>query len=112
MDFGMEHCTLALRLPALTVQLPHEPMNLTDGTILEICAADVSRLLRSDELSWNTKPKCHGSITTLNAKAGDEIRLFEFPCPRTSLHTFEVSCASKAEDCYLDVWSNNAEPWG
>ncbi|KIP09677.1 hypothetical protein PHLGIDRAFT_34312 [Phlebiopsis gigantea 11061_1 CR5-6] len=34
-----------------------------------------------------------------------------FPCPRASVHTFEVACAGDAE-CLVDVWSSQNRTWG
>ena len=108
MDFGMERCALALRLPIVG----DSDVSSSNTTILDICKLDAPRLLAPRALSWATRPGCQKDVGTLVGRPGEEVQLPDFPCPWGSLHTYEVECASDAPECNIDVWSNQNEPWG
>jgi len=112
MDYGMERCALALRLPA-----PEDNQDWTlgddDGNAhLEVCALNVSQPLNPRALSWANRPRCRDHVGTLVAGSDGEARFPHFPCSWGSLHTYEISCASDAPDCALDVWANRNGTWG
>ncbi|KZT63694.1 hypothetical protein DAEQUDRAFT_733523 [Daedalea quercina L-15889] len=106
MDYGMEQCALALRLPA------GEDNNVVKSAAIELCALDVSHQLDPRMLSWSTRPPCRGSVDTLRADFGEETRLPEFSCKWGSLYTYEISCASGSPACDVDVWADRNGTWG
>ncbi|KZT04283.1 uncharacterized protein LAESUDRAFT_682844 [Laetiporus sulphureus 93-53] len=112
MDYGMESCALALRLPSPE---DSESLQLAEGARdvhLDVCALDVSRQLKPRSLSWATRPRCQTHVGTLVAGPGEEVRFPEFPCSWGSLHTYEISCSADSPDCLVDVWATRNGTWG
>ncbi|TFY61698.1 hypothetical protein EVJ58_g4354 [Rhodofomes roseus] len=105
MDYGMERCALALRLPFIE-------SNTSKPVDLDICALDVSRQLNLRTLSWSTRPPCKNLVGTLRGGAGEEVRLPEFSCKWGELYTYEVSCAAESPACDVDVWADRNGTWG
>ncbi|KAH9838985.1 uncharacterized protein C8Q71DRAFT_703475, partial [Rhodofomes roseus] len=105
MDYGMERCALALRLPFIE-------SNTSKPVDLDICALDVSRQLNPRTLSWSTRPPCKNLVGTLRGGAGEEVRLPEFSCKWGELYTYEVSCAAESPACDVDVWADRNGTWG
>ena len=62
-------------------------------------------------LSYRTKPKVTERVATVEARVSGETRIHRFPCPWSSLHVFEVTCAEDSE-CLLDVWSSQNTTYG
>ena len=108
MDFGMERCVLALRLPSLDMD---PSMVIRNGSI-ELCELDVSRMLDTRTLSWKKRPKCRQNLGTFIPVAGEEVTLHEFSCAWGILPTFEASCSSDSPECTLDVWGGIGKAWG
>lgn len=114
LDFGMEKCTLALRLPALGDKLPH-PYRLGDGSAQEIslhvCQLDYARTL-SERVTWNNKPRCLKGVTIMRGVAGTEVESEPFSCASGSHLAYEISCTEDNPNCLVDVWSNQNATWG
>lgn len=110
MDYGMERCALALRLPSDRDKQDWAPGN---GPVsVDVCALGVDRPLDPRALSWASRPSCREPFGTLTAGPGEETRLPAFPCSWGTLYTYEVACASESPDCQLDVWANRNGTWG
>ncbi|KAF9809791.1 hypothetical protein IEO21_07266 [Rhodonia placenta] len=109
MDYGMERCALALRLPSDRDKQDWAPGN---GPVsVDVCALGVDRPLDPRALSWASRPSCREPFGTLTAGPGEETRLPAFPCSWGTLYTYEVACASESPDCQLDVWANRNGTW-
>jgi len=106
MDYGMERCALALRLPS------RSDSDKPDTVSLDLCALDVPRQLDPHTLSWSTRPPCRSVVGTLRGSGGEEVRLPEFSCKWGSLYTYEVSCAPESPLCDVDVWADRNGTWG
>ena len=105
MDYGMERCALALRLPSGV-----EDDSKTAE--IELSLLDVSRPLDPSVISWSSRPLRRNIVGTLRASAGEEVRLPEFPCKWGALYAFEASCASDSTACDVDVWADRNGTWG
>ncbi|KAG2022378.1 hypothetical protein CC2G_000134 [Coprinopsis cinerea AmutBmut pab1-1] len=120
MDYGMEKCSMVVRLPSRDEQLPHpfsyqsnDPSD-RDSIHLDICQLDQKRPLDEHRLSWSTKPRCMHHVGTLKARVGEQVELPPFECRRGQFLAYEVSCAqgSIMGECGVDVWSNQNQTWG
>ncbi|KAH9943880.1 hypothetical protein B0H21DRAFT_471993 [Amylocystis lapponica] len=110
-DFGMEECSLVLRLPASDERVEGDrPFVLNESSRLQVCTLDAPRLIDVRGLSWRTRPACAKPLESITAQSGEEV-VARFPCPWGSLHTFELGCAEQSE-CLLDVWSTQNQTWG
>jgi len=113
-DYGMERCQLALRLPALDATTEHPwsfPSN-HDTLELQVCQLDAPRLLDPQTLSWSTRPACTKMVGTLTAAPGKEAHLPEFPCSWGLYITYEISCTPQSHDCALDLRPAHNETLG
>lgn len=114
-DFGMEECSLMLRLPGIDehVEGPHS-FSLRPSSQLEICQLDTTRALDTTKLTWRTRPKCkQGERLSIAAETGRDVKVTQFPCAWGSYQTFEVSCASPGSaDCQVDIWTSQNQTWG
>ncbi|KAI0077305.1 hypothetical protein K474DRAFT_1596395, partial [Panus rudis PR-1116 ss-1] len=115
LDFGMERCQLAIRLPAAnaTLEYPFAFQSGAEGDVrLDICKlqTDPKRPLDARKLSWRSKPRCAKKVGTLVVRPGAEATLAEFSCRWGEHHAFEVTCADP--ECLLDVRGTQFEPWG
>ncbi|KAH9486100.1 hypothetical protein JR316_0000164 [Psilocybe cubensis] len=114
LDYGMEQCSLAVRLPNREDILPH-PFSLpvTGDTVrLDICELAASRPLKESTLSWSTRPNCIRSLGSLDAKIGGEVSMEPFFCRSGSFIAYQVSCAKGFPGCEVDVWTNQNATWG
>lgn len=114
MDYGMERCSLAIRLPSRGDALPH-PYSLKDvaDTVrLDMCELDAKRPLDERTITWNNRPTCIRNLGILDAKVGGEVQMDSFPCKSGAFLAYEISCASETPDCGIEVWSNQNETWG
>lgn len=105
MDYGMERCALALRLPSNEDGDPK-------SADIELSVLDVSPQLDPSTISWSSRPASRNVVGTLRASSGEEVRLPEFPCRWGSLYAFEVSCAPGSPTCDVDVWADRDGTWG
>ena len=111
-DFGMEDCRLVFTLPALGMPLEdHASFSMRPQSRFDVFRLAVGRPLNTKVLSYRTKPKISEKIATLQAHLDGETEIYRFPCPRASLHVFEVACA-EGSDCFLDVWSSQNTSYG
>ncbi|THH32271.1 hypothetical protein EUX98_g1886 [Antrodiella citrinella] len=113
-DFGMENCQLAIRLPPREIQLP-EPFVFPIGINalhLEVCELEAPKALDIFKLSYATRPKCVKPLGTLVVSPGGEAKLPEFPCEWSEHHAFEISCAKESPACMLDVRATQYDTWG
>jgi hypothetical protein len=114
LDYGMEKCALAVRLPNRGDVLPH-PYSLPvtgDVVRLDICELDVKRPLKEHKISWSTRPACVRKLGILNAKIGGEVEMQPFSCTSGSFIGYQVSCAEDSPGCNIDVWTNHNQTWG
>jgi hypothetical protein len=114
LDYGMEKCTLAVRLPNRGDVLPH-PYSLpetADVVRLDICELDVKRPLKEHKISWSTRPACVRKLGILEAKIGREVEMQPFSCKSGSFLGYQVSCAEDSPGCNIDVWTNHNQTWG
>lgn len=105
MDYGMERCALALRLPS-------GEEGSSKSADIELSVLDVSRPLDPSSISWSSRPPRRNVVGTLRASADEEVRLPEFPCKWGSLYAFEASCAPDSPACDVDVWADRNGTWG
>ncbi|KAI0923925.1 hypothetical protein AcW1_006740 [Taiwanofungus camphoratus] len=113
-DFGMEDCSLVLRLPRFDEELEGSSPFIMEadtqpGPLLEICRLISERSL--DAREWRSCPACVKEMAPVVARAGEETLISGFPCPWGSLHTFEIACKG-GSDCLVDVWSSKNQTWG
>ncbi|KAH6911054.1 hypothetical protein BKA70DRAFT_51742 [Coprinopsis sp. MPI-PUGE-AT-0042] len=113
LDYGMEKCAFAVRLPARDAMLPHpHSFSNPDVISLDICELEGRRPLDEHKISWNARPKCSKHVATLDARVGEEVELPSFPCKSGDLVAYEVACAPQDPQCQVDVWSNQNDTWG
>jgi len=113
-DWGMERCQLALKLPALNETLI-EPFNFhgdDEMVMVDVCELETSHMLDLWTLSWSNRPTCRKHVGTLAARPDQEVVLPEFPCELASIRSFEISCAAQQHDCEIDIWSSQDRNWG
>jgi len=113
LDYGMEKCALAVRLPKRGDVLPH-PFSLpATGEVvrLDICELDVKRPLKERSISWSTRPTCVRKLGVIEGRIGEEVELEPFSCKSGSFLGYQVSCAEDS-GCNLDVWTNQNGTWG
>lgn len=113
-DYGMERCQLAIRLPPRDIALP-EPFVFPSGINslhLNVCKLDAPDLIDVFKLSRSTQPKCTEEPTTVVVTPGGEAKLPEFPCKWSEHHAYEISCAEDSPACSLDVRATQFESWG
>ncbi|KAI1784832.1 hypothetical protein LXA43DRAFT_1121146 [Ganoderma leucocontextum] len=95
-DFGMEDC-----------RLDRASFAMTPASRFDVFRLAASRPLDASALSYRTRPKIAERVAaSLQARADEETEIHRFPCPRGSLHVFEVACA-EGEACMVDVWSSH-----
>ena len=114
MDYGMERCSLAIRLPSRGDALPHPYSfkDVADTVRLNVCELDAKRPLDERTLTWNNRPTCIRNLGILDAKVGGEAQMEPFPCKSGAFLAYEISCAPETPDCGIEVWSNQNETWG
>ncbi|OCH85540.1 hypothetical protein OBBRIDRAFT_784745 [Obba rivulosa] len=109
-DFGMEDCSLVIKLPNEGELLEGGlQWNMGAGSNFVVHALDAKTPLDLRKLSWRTRPARLREIARFAPRAGEESFVARLPYKWSSLHTFEVSCAS---DCLLDVRSTHNGTWG
>jgi len=114
LDYGMEKCTLAVRLPNRGDVLPH-PYTLPtsqDVVRFDVCELDAKRPLKERQITWSTRPVCKRQLGILEAKVGDEVEMEPFSCKSGSFIGYQVSCADDSPECNIDVWTNHNQTWG
>ncbi|KAI0340434.1 hypothetical protein BDW22DRAFT_1360395 [Trametopsis cervina] len=114
-DYGMERCQLALRLPAVddkTLLDPYTYRGDNGVALIDVCELDTSDMIDVPTLSWSNRPACRQHVGTFAARPDSEVTLSEFPCKRDSVLSYELSCAPQNTDCLIDVWSSQNQTWG
>ena len=102
----MEDCHLVFNLPKLDVPLEeHASFAMNPRSRFDVFRLEAARPIDVQKLSYRTKPKVIEKVATLEAQVDADTLIYRFPCPRSSLHTFEVACAEGSE-CFLDAWSS------
>ncbi|TFK42238.1 hypothetical protein BDQ12DRAFT_645786 [Crucibulum laeve] len=114
LDYGMEKCALAMRLPARDeVLLQKYSVEDANGIVrLNVCQLEGSRPLDVRTLSWTNRPRCVQSMGIVEARMGEEVEAEPFDCRSGSFLAFEISCADENNACGVDVWSNHNDTWG
>ncbi|EPS99777.1 hypothetical protein FOMPIDRAFT_1123840, partial [Fomitopsis schrenkii] len=115
MDYGMERCALAVRLPSAPSQeWGHNQSAVVAYGTITLCELDVppNRMLDTQTLSWANRPACQKSLGTSSVTLGEETSLHEFPCAWGTVPAFELSCAPETPDCSLDAWGGSNGQWG
>ena len=108
----MEDCQLVFTLPALGAPLENPAWFTMDaGSRFDVFRLAAERPLDVKKLSYRTKPKVSQKVATLHAHPNEETEIYRFPCPRASLHVFEIACA-EGSDCFLDAWSSQNTTYG
>ncbi|KAF9466024.1 hypothetical protein BDZ94DRAFT_1306734 [Collybia nuda] len=118
-DFGMEKCSLFLRLPPISASVPHG-FHFDNNTVLDVCSLDIDQPIDTRVLTWAHRPRCKHDIGTFIARPGQEVPLissgssdsYTFPCKWGTLHAFEISCSAETPQCGIDIWSNEDAAWG
>lgn len=111
-DFGMEDCSLTLRLPSANEPLEGtEPFNFNPTSALDVFRLNAPKALDVRTLSYRSRPPVAEKTAAVLVRAGEEIEITRFPCKWASLHTFELAC-SAGSDCLIDVWSTQNKTWG
>lgn len=85
--------------------------SLHPSSQLDVFRSDTSEVLKTKSLSWRTKPGSLTPVATVTPQAGEQTVVSRFPCPRGTLHTFEIACAGNSH-CLVDVWSSQNYTWG
>ncbi|KAF8971923.1 hypothetical protein BDZ97DRAFT_2071094 [Flammula alnicola] len=114
LDYGMEKCALAVRLPNREDILPHPYSLPNSGDVvpLEICELNVKRPLKERSISWSRRPDCVRQLGIVEAKIGGEVEMVPFPCKSGSFIGYQISCATYSPGCNIDVWTNHNATWG
>ncbi|KAH9915530.1 uncharacterized protein B0H18DRAFT_1124853 [Fomitopsis serialis] len=114
MDFGMEECSLVLRLPGPGdhYEGKDRPTISSDAPQLQICPLDVPRLLDVKIVTWDSRPQCAAPPTMFTATVGAELEVLpRFRCAWGTYQSFEIACADESA-CLVDVWSSHNQTWG
>ncbi|OSC98581.1 hypothetical protein PYCCODRAFT_1439091 [Trametes coccinea BRFM310] len=112
-DFGMEDCHLVFTLPPLGVPLEKgASIEFNPSSRFDIFRLDSERPIDLHKLSYKTRPKVLEKVAAgVNPRVDEETLIHRFPCPRASLHVFEVACAD-GSDCMIDTWSSHNTSYG
>ncbi|CDO69750.1 hypothetical protein BN946_scf184697.g22 [Trametes cinnabarina] len=112
-DFGMEDCHLVFTLPPLSVPLEKgASIEFNPSSRFDVYRLDSERPLDVQKLSYKTRPKVVEKVASgVNPRVDGETLIHRFPCPRASLHVFEVACAD-GSDCLVDTWSSHNTSYG
>ncbi|KAI0631447.1 hypothetical protein C8Q77DRAFT_1061477 [Trametes polyzona] len=115
-DFGMEDCELVIRLPGIHDRLESaEPFRLHANSAFDVFRLHAPKALEIRALSYATRPRAKEKVATVVPRAGEETAVARFPCAWSTLHTFEIACASgdgADSGCLVDVWSSQNTTWG
>ncbi|KAI0089624.1 hypothetical protein BDY19DRAFT_993202 [Irpex rosettiformis] len=114
-DYGMDECQLALRLPELDDSKLLDPYVFrgdNNQALLDVCELDAPKLIDIPKLSWSSRPSCKQHVGTFDARPGIERTLAKFPCETATVRSFQLSCAPQNRDCFIDVWSSQNQTWG
>ncbi|KAF9476012.1 hypothetical protein BDN70DRAFT_863897 [Pholiota conissans] len=114
LDYGMEYCSLIIRLPRRENTLPH-PFTVpttSNAVPLRICEVAAERPLKQSLISWSTRPSCLRDLGIVKARIGDEVELERFVCKIGTFLGYQISCADSSLQCDIDVWTNQNETWG
>ncbi|PPR02726.1 hypothetical protein CVT26_009437 [Gymnopilus dilepis] len=114
LDYGMEKCALAVRLPNRSAVLPH-PFTLpaTQNTVrLNVCELEAGRPLKERQITWSSRPVCRRQLGILTAKVGEEVEMGSFSCKSGTFIGYQISCADDSAECDIDVWTNHNQTWG
>ncbi|KAF8195074.1 hypothetical protein BJ912DRAFT_900968 [Pholiota molesta] len=114
LDYGMENCALAIRLPLRGDTLPHPFLlpSMLDTVPLQICEVDAKRPLKERLISWSTRPTCLRLLGVVEARIGEETETERFFCKSGSFLGYQISCAENSPQCEIDVWTNQNKTWG
>lgn len=111
-DFGMEDCRLVFTFPPLTGPLEDgASFSMNPSSHFDVFRLATARPLDIKRLSYRTRPQIVERVAALQARVGGETEIHRFPCPRGSLHVFEVACV-EGEDCMVDTWSSQNTTYG
>ncbi|KAJ2966014.1 hypothetical protein NUW54_g13930 [Trametes sanguinea] len=112
-DFGMEDCHLVFTLPPLGVPLEKgASIEFNPSSRFDVFRLESERPVDLHKLSYKTRPKVLEKVAVgVNPRADEETLIHRFPCPRASLHVFEVACAD-GSDCMIDTWSSHNTSYG
>ncbi|KAF8489952.1 hypothetical protein BU17DRAFT_53329, partial [Hysterangium stoloniferum] len=116
-DFGMESCTLSLRLPPQHISTTYG-YNVSKELTINVCNLNANGPLNIHRTTWRNRPACQFNIGQFIGRPGHTVSLstggeaYVFPCVWGSFHTFELSCSDATPDCAVDVWSNQNDTWG
>ncbi|TCD71632.1 hypothetical protein EIP91_007379 [Steccherinum ochraceum] len=113
-DYGMERCQFAIRLPPRDVELP-DPFVFPSGVNalhLNICELDAPEQIDVFKLTYATRPRCAKPLGAVVVSPGGEAKLPEFPCKWSEHHAYEISCAEDSPACMLDVRATQYDTWG
>ncbi|KAI0773144.1 hypothetical protein BD413DRAFT_472806 [Trametes elegans] len=113
-DFGMEECELVIRLPGDGDPIEsEEPVQYNPRSKFDVFRLDAPKPLDVRKLSFKTRPLVKEKVATVSPGAGQQTHVATFPCPWSTLHTFQVACAEDSEsECLVDVWSSQNTTWG
>ena len=90
-DWGMELCTLRIRLPSKSDTHFSSDVVLGNGTNeLEIYRLQSDSVIDLDSLTFHTRPGKDERIGVINATYDMDWR-YDFPCLMDSLHTFSIA---------------------
>ncbi|KAI9068961.1 hypothetical protein FKP32DRAFT_1560618, partial [Trametes sanguinea] len=112
-DFGMEDCHLVFTLPPLGVPLEKgASIEFNPSSRFDVFRLESERPVDLHKLSYKTRPKVLEKVAEgVNPRVDEETLIHRFPCPRASLHVFEVACAD-GSDCMIDTWSSHNTSYG
>ncbi|KAI0370740.1 hypothetical protein BV20DRAFT_943374 [Pilatotrama ljubarskyi] len=111
-DFGMEECSLVLRLPGPGDRIEsEEPFQFNELSTFRVFRLDAQRALDVRTLTYNTLPPVEEEVGPVFARAGEDTQISRFPCRWGTLHTFQIACG-RGSDCLVDVWSSQNMTWG
>lgn len=110
MDYGLESCSLTLRIPPL----PNANLEVAnigeDAGRIDVWALSTPSKIDVGTLSWKTKPERKTYLGSLTASVNGTDELAQFPCQQMSLQTFELACPSSG--CAVDITSFGEEDIG
>jgi Ubiquitin 3 binding protein But2 C-terminal domain len=89
-DWGMEACTLHIRLPSTSDTRFNSTVTLYGGSnAIEIYRLESDSVINLDSLSFRTSPRKSERLGTVNAVYNMDWN-YDFPCTMDSLHAFAL----------------------
>ena len=110
LDYGMENCSLVLRIPAHGSDGAMEMAHI-GSSIIDVWSLAVNAKVDLLKLSHNALPRRIAKVGTFTVRYNATEELPSFPCESGTYHAFLFTCpeGARKEDCLVDVTSTKEE---